>query len=123
LKKIKEYLIIAGCLILFSCNRYLQLTNICDRELRAEQGDLMQPIKIIIHKDSTFEYINPNHWIEYAKGCWKSISGEKIILNSYNDKELQVYKNNMLDTVYLKFENRVLFLRNGFIEFDGLKFK
>src|SRR5436190_21408938 len=103
--RIKNYKIV--CLVLIgamfcSCNNTVKkLTNMFGKELSAPQGHLFSPSKLVINKDSSFEYKEGGPVLKYSKGTWVLVKSNVILKSS---KELRQVNKQLVDTVFLNLD-------------------
>lgn len=104
---------LAVVLLLYSCSNKLEiLTSLYGKELEASQGHLFSPSKLILYKDSTFEYSEGGPALKYSKGTWVLNADKKsITLESINGRKLNIDKQ-LVDTVFLNLDGTVVKLRS-----------
>ncbi|WP_324556701.1 hypothetical protein [Agriterribacter sp.] len=103
----------AVVLLSYSCSNKLKiLTSLYGKELEAPQDHLFSPSKLIIYKDSTFEYSEGGPALKYSKGVWVLNADKKSIkLESIKGITPKIDKQ-LVDTVFLNLDGTVVKLRS-----------
>lgn len=109
----RKVLFLAVVLLSYSCSNKLKiLTSLYGKELATSQGHLFSPGKLIIYRDSTFEYSEGGPALKYSKGRWVLNADKKsIILESTRGMESKIDKQ-LVDTVFLNLDGTIVKLRS-----------
>ncbi|PVD53788.1 hypothetical protein DC498_04570 [Terrimonas sp.] len=109
----RKLLFLAVVLLAYSCNNKLKiLTSLYGKELEASQSHLFSPSKLILYKDSTFEYSEGGPALKYSKGVWILNADKKsVTLGSIKGIEQKIDKQ-LVDTVFINLDGKIVKLRS-----------
>ena len=109
----RKVLFIALVLLSYSCSNKLKiLASISGKELVTSQGHLFSPSRLMIYKDSTFEYSEGGAALKYSKGMWILNDDKKsITLMSARGMEHKTNKQ-LIDTVFISLNGTTIKLKS-----------
>lgn len=108
-----KWLLIYSILIagLSSCSSQIKIIeSFYGRELSTPKSHLFSPSKLVIRRDSTFEYSEGGPAIRYSTGSWRFYKNEIIL--STDMKKRPVINNGRPDSVFFYFDNEKVRVRN-----------